>query len=82
MTWLFCEVTNPNLNRSFFDCGISELNDYFKRYAKQNHQKGIAKTWVMINTNKPEIPIGYYSLSMAEIQRNNLSDEMKKGLPR
>lgn len=51
MTWLFCEVTNTNLNRSLFDCGISELNDYFKRYAKQNHKKGIAKTWVMIQSN-------------------------------
>jgi GNAT superfamily N-acetyltransferase len=75
-------VTNPNLNRSFFDCGISELNDYFKRYAKQNHKKGMAKTWIMVNSNNLEIPVGYYSLSMAEIQRDNLSDEMKKGLPR
>lgn len=82
MTWLFCEVTNPNLNRSLFDCGITELNYYLQKYAKQNHKKGIAKTWVMVNTNNPEIPIGYYSLSMAEIQRDNLSDEMKKGLPR
>jgi GNAT superfamily N-acetyltransferase len=82
MTWLFCEVTHPNLNRSCFDCGIRELNDYLQRYAKQNHQKGIAKTWVIVNTNNPKIPVGYYSLSMAEIQRDNLSDEIKKGLPR
>jgi GNAT superfamily N-acetyltransferase len=82
MTWLFCAVSNTNLNRSFFDCGIFELNDYFKRYAKQNHKKGIAKTWVMVNSNNPEMPVGYYSLSMAEIQRDNLSEEMKKGLPR
>ena len=82
MAWLFCEVTNPNLNRSCFDCGIVELNDYLKRYAKQNHKKGIAKSWVMVNSNNPEIPVGYYSLSMAEIQKDNLSEEMKKGLPR
>ena len=82
MAWLFCEVTNPNLNRSGFDCGIVELNDYLKRYAKQNHKKGIAKTWVIVNSDNPEIPLGYYSLSMAEIQKDNLSEEMKKGLPR
>ena len=82
MPWLFCEVTNSNLNRSYFDCAIVELNDYLKRYAKQNHKKGIAKTWVIVNSDNPEIPLGYYSLSMAEIQKDNLSEEMKKGLPR
>lgn len=82
MSWFFCEVTNANLNRSFFDCGILELNSYFQKYAKQNHKKGIAKTWVMVNSDNPEIPVAYYSVSMAEIQRENLSDEMKKGLPR
>ncbi|AFZ47997.1 GCN5-related N-acetyltransferase [Cyanobacterium stanieri PCC 7202] len=82
MTWSFCEVTNPSLNRSLFDCGICELNDYLQRYAKQNHKKGIAKTWVIVNINFPEIPLGYYSLSMAEVKRDSLSDEMKKGLPR
>ncbi len=82
MNWLFCEVTNSNLNRSLFDCGILELNDYLQKYAKQNHKKGIAKTWVMVDSNNSEIPVAYYSISMAEIQRENLSDEMKKGLPR
>jgi hypothetical protein len=33
MVWLFYEVTNSVLNRSCFDCGISELNDYLQRYA-------------------------------------------------
>ena len=82
MVWSFSEVTNLNLNRSLFDCGISELNDYLQRYARQNHKKGIAKTWVMVNSNNEQVPVGYYSISMAELQRESLSDEEKKGFPR
>ncbi len=82
MVWSFYEVTNLNLNRSLFDCGISELNDYLQRYARQNHKKGIAKTWVMVNSNNEQVPVGYYSISMAELQRESLSEEEKKGFPR
>jgi ribosomal protein S18 acetylase RimI-like enzyme len=80
--WLFYEVTYSNINRFLFDCGISELNDYFQRYAKQNHNKGIAKTWVLVNDNNQEIPVGYYSITMSELQRESLSDNLKKGFPR
>ncbi|WP_204106242.1 MULTISPECIES: GNAT family N-acetyltransferase [Spirulina sp. CCY15215] len=82
MVWLFYEVTNSKLNRSSFDCGISELNDYLQRYAGQNHKKGVAKTWVMIDQDHPEVPVGYYSISMAELQQTSLSTEEKKGFPR
>lgn len=78
MVWLFYEVTNSVLNRSCFDCGISELNDYLQRYAGQNHKKGVAKTWVMVNQDRPEVPVGYYSISMADLQQMSLSPEEKK----
>jgi GNAT superfamily N-acetyltransferase len=82
MVWLFYEVTNSVLNRSCFDCGISELNDYLQRYAGQNHKKGVAKTWVMVNQDRPEVPVGYYSISMADLQQMSLSPEEKKGFPK
>jgi GNAT superfamily N-acetyltransferase len=82
MVWLFYEVTEPNIDRGGFDCGIAELNDYLQRYAKQNHKKGVAKTWVLVNSDNRQIPVGYYSISMAELQRENLPDEVKKGFPR
>lgn len=82
MVWLFYEVTEPNIDRTDFDCGIAELNDYLQRYAKQNHKKGVAKTWVIVNDDNPQLPVGYYSISMAELQRENLPDEVKKGFPR
>jgi GNAT superfamily N-acetyltransferase len=82
MGWLFYEVTNSNLNRTLFDCGIFELNDYLQRYARQNHKKGVAKTWVMVKDDNEQIPIGYYSISMAELKQESLSDEVKKGFPR
>jgi hypothetical protein len=35
-----------------FDCGYQMLNDYLKKYARQNHEKGIAKTFVAISQEK------------------------------
>jgi hypothetical protein len=51
-----------SVKRDRFDCGISELNDYLQKYARQNHTKGIAKTIVALTENS-ETPIaGYYAI--------------------
>jgi GNAT superfamily N-acetyltransferase len=79
--WIFCSITSK-VNRDSFDCGISELNDYLKKYARQNHQKGIARTIVAISAiGNPDV-LGYYSVSMSEIQRESLPQKYSKGLPR
>lgn len=81
MTWIFKPIDN-SVNRDNFDCGVPELNDYLKKYAKQNHQKGIAKTFVAIpEDGKPNVA-GYYSVSMSEIQRESMPKSYGKGLPR
>jgi GNAT superfamily N-acetyltransferase len=79
--WIFCPISS-RVNRDNFDCGIPELNDYLKKYARQNHQKGIATTIVAIKpTGCPDV-LGYYSVSMSEIQRESLPEEERKRLPR
>jgi hypothetical protein len=79
--WIFCPISSQ-VNRDNFNCGIPELNDYLKKYAKQNHQKGIATTIVAIQpTDQPDV-LGYYSVSMSEIQRESLPEEYRKRLPR
>ncbi len=45
--WNFLPIEKKH-KRNTFDCGYSVLNDYLQKYARQNHQKGIAKTFVAI----------------------------------
>lgn len=71
------ETTKKQLQS--FDCGTEELNDYLKRYALQNDKKNIGKTFIA--EEKEEI-IGFYTLSIAQIGFEELSDEQLKGLPK
>ena len=81
MKWIFCPL-NGNLSRDNFDCGVPELNDYLKKYARQNQKKGIAKTFVAIPNDGSTVVAGYYSISMSEIQRESLPENYKRRLPR
>ena len=81
MKWIFCPL-NSNFNRDNFDCGVPELNDYLKKYARQNQKKGIAKTFVAIPNDGSTIVAGYYSISMSEIQRESLPENYQRRLPR
>ena len=70
------EISSSNLMS--FDCGEEQLNNYLKYYAKQNEDKGLGRTFVLIE--KEEI-YGFYTLSSASIKFEELPDDLKKKLP-
>jgi hypothetical protein len=55
-------------DRKSFDCGSRELNEYFGRYARQNHDSGGAKTFVAVSPAEPAQALGYYSISPGAIE--------------
>lgn len=71
---------DSTIDRVVFDCGIKPLNDYLKKFAKNNHIKGIGKTFFLIDSSKNLV--GYYTVSMAEVLYDNLPEIAKKNLPR
>lgn len=73
---------SKNIDKKDFDCGIDELNLYLKQFAIPNDKKNIGKTFIAVNENEPAKPIGYYTVSMAQILFIDLPDSLKKGLPR
>ncbi|MGK7920833.1 MAG: hypothetical protein AB4080_12595 [Trichodesmium sp.] len=81
MSWIFLPL-DGSVNRENFDCGNSDLNEYLKKYARQNHRKGIATTFIAIPNAENRNVIGYYSVSMAEIKRESLPETYRQGLPR
>lgn len=62
-----------------FDCGTEELNFYLKRFAQKNNNLGIGRTFVLLNEL---IVVGYYTVSMAQVEYESLDQESRRNLPR
>jgi ribosomal protein S18 acetylase RimI-like enzyme len=78
--WAFVPI-HKRYQRDHFDCGYLALNDYIKKYAKQNHEKGIAKTFVAIDDSSSLRVDGFYTLSASTIEFESLPDTSQKGIP-
>lgn len=78
--WDFLPIDKKYLKNSF-DCGYPTLNDYLKKYARQNHLKGIAKTFVAVPASGGLKIDGYYTLSASIIEYEFLPDSYQRGIP-
>lgn len=61
------EALTRQHNRADFDCGVTALNEYLHRYARQNHETGGAKTFVAVAPKMPTNVLGYYTISPGAI---------------
>ena len=68
--------------RGAFDCGVPALNQYLLRYAEQHRRKGISATYVLAESAKPAVILGYYTLSAAEVDVASLAEPDRHKLPR
>ncbi|HSD46902.1 MAG TPA: GNAT family N-acetyltransferase [Pyrinomonadaceae bacterium] len=66
-------------DRNAFDCGVSALNDYLKRYALQNQKKHAARTYVATRGNRI---VGYYSLAYGSVSLEEAPQSVTAGLPK
>ncbi len=78
--WKFIPLEKKH-NRSSFDCGNKELNEYLKRYARQNDKSGINKTFIAVKSDTPLIIDGYYTISSSVIEFQSLPEENQRKLP-
>jgi GNAT superfamily N-acetyltransferase len=62
------EAISRRHDRKNLDCGSSELNDYLRRYARQNHESGGAKTFVGVSPDDAIRILGYYTISPGAIE--------------
>ncbi|MFZ0887678.1 MAG: hypothetical protein WA005_04430 [Candidatus Binataceae bacterium] len=62
------EAISRRRDRKNFDCGSQELNAYLRRYARQNHQSGGAKTFVAVPPDDAARILGYYTISPGAIE--------------
>ena len=66
VTWVERALA-PHHDRASFDCGTPALNEYLRRYARQNHESGGAKTFVAVSAAASNTVFGYYTISPGAI---------------
>jgi hypothetical protein len=67
-------------DRERFDCGGPALNEFLHRYARQNQQRGVSRTFVAVRAASPA-GVGYYSLATGSIAFENVPEALRRRLP-
>ncbi|WP_013325001.1 GNAT family N-acetyltransferase [Gloeothece verrucosa] len=76
------ELLNKSHNREGFDCGNTALNQFLQQTARQHNQKGISRTFVLIDSDRPqEEIIGFFTLTLCEVLVEKLPPTLAKKYP-
>ena len=75
------ELLSKSHNRQGFNCGNEALNNFIAKIARQHIQKGISRTFVLIETEHPKTILGFFTLSLCEIQAENFPSKWAKKYP-
>jgi GNAT superfamily N-acetyltransferase len=69
-------------DRASFDCGDPSLNDFLRRYARQGHDSGAAKTFLATDDADSKTVLGFYSLAPGALAHAETPELMRRGLAR
>ena len=75
------ETVSRDHNRSGFDCGNDALNQYLKKIARQHLNKGLSRTFVLVDDNIPTEILGFFTLVSCEIFVDKLPRKYAKKYP-
>ena len=77
---LTVEPLGPLHDRASFSCGEPSLDRYIRRQASQDTRRRVARVFVALG-DTPERIAGYYTLSAASFEKDNLPAELVRRLP-
>ena len=76
------ERLSKHHKRDLFDCGEPVLDEYLKRFARQNSDDGIARAFVAVTDDGSKRVLGYYTLSSSHIGFEEIPASSRKRIPR
>lgn len=78
------ELLAKSHDRDGFDCGSDPLNLFLKQTARQHAERGISRTFVLVDedASEPKPIVGFFSLNLCQIKSEFLSAVEAKKLPR
>ena len=68
-------------DRSSFDCGEPALDEFLRRYARQNQDRDVSRTFVATRPGERRV-LGFFTLSAGAVEHGDLPPEEKRRLPR
>jgi GNAT superfamily N-acetyltransferase len=75
------QLLNERHDRDPFDCGEPALNEYLRRYARQNQERGVSRTFVAVPESEPPV-VGFYSLAAGSVAFEYVPSPLRRRLPR
>ena len=78
------EPLSKSHDREGFDCGSEPLNLFLKQTARQHAARGISRTFVLVDepTSEPKPILGFFTLSLCQIQSQALPPNEARKMPR
>lgn len=78
------ELLTKAHDRAGFDCGSEPLNAFLKQTARQHAERGISRTYVLVEEDAPEPKpiLGFFSLNLCQLKSESLTPEEARRLPR
>ena len=62
-------------DRTSFDCGVETMNEYLRRFARQNHERRWSRTFVAVDSPGEATVRGYYTLSTGSVSFEHMPAE-------
>jgi ribosomal protein S18 acetylase RimI-like enzyme len=75
------ELLDKSHNRKRFDCGNTPLNIFLQKTVRQHITKGMSRTFVLIDDGNPKEILGFYTLSICEVETDYLPPTIAKKYP-
>jgi len=68
-------------NRKAFDCGSESLNKFIQTQARQHDDRGISRSFVLVEDDHPKIILGYFTLTICEVIPADIPDPRLQRYP-
>ncbi|MCD4688091.1 MAG: GNAT family N-acetyltransferase [Desulfuromonadaceae bacterium] len=78
---LLIEDLEKKHDRRYFDCGEAALNTFLQTLARQQQDKGISKTFVLVDSAQPQTILGFFSLTACEVVSEDLPPSLARKYP-
>ena len=78
------ELLSRGHDREHFDCGSAPLNQYLRQIARQHTERGISRTFVLVEENavEPKEILGFFTINICQLKTEALSPELARKHPR
>ena len=73
-----CPISDKH-NFDAFDCGETSLNNWLKRRAKGNEERGASRTYVVCDHQ--DNVLGYYTLASGSVMMNQAPKQLTRNMP-